>query len=227
MLVGSKRNVSQKLSVIVSCDLVKVKSTYKMVDLLWFHFYHHFFMVFTWCVFKDMHSIPGSGRPPGGGDGNPLQYSCWKIPWTEKPGGLYSPRGLKRVGHDWATKHTCTHTHRARKWLLIRQKILWAVSSLLHKLLSETNMLVARTATRRDGSLGGLNNRRMFFSQYWRLGVWGQGVGKVGSLLGLWEKGLLQNSLSWLKDGCPHIIFPLCVSMSKFPLLMKISVILD
>ena len=47
MLVGSKRNVSQKLSVIVSCDLVKVKSTYKMVDLLWFQFYHHFFMVFT------------------------------------------------------------------------------------------------------------------------------------------------------------------------------------
>ena len=24
----------------------------------------------------DMHSIPGSGRYPGGGNGNPLQYSC-------------------------------------------------------------------------------------------------------------------------------------------------------
>ena len=23
--------------------------------------------------------IPGSGRPPGGGNGNPLQYSCLKI----------------------------------------------------------------------------------------------------------------------------------------------------
>ena len=36
--------------------------------------------------------IPGSGRPPGGGNGNPLQYSpgkfAWKIPWTEEPGGL-------------------------------------------------------------------------------------------------------------------------------------------
>ena len=20
--------------------------------------------------------------------GNPLQYSCWRIPWTEEPGGL-------------------------------------------------------------------------------------------------------------------------------------------
>ena len=24
--------------------------------------------------------IPGSGRSPGGGNGNPLQYSCLKIP---------------------------------------------------------------------------------------------------------------------------------------------------
>ena len=28
-----------------------------------------------------------------------LQYSCLEIPWTEKPDGLYSPRG-GRVGHD-------------------------------------------------------------------------------------------------------------------------------
>jgi len=35
-------------------------------------------------------SIPGSGRSPGGGNGNPLQYSCWEIPWTEEPGGLQS-----------------------------------------------------------------------------------------------------------------------------------------
>ena len=28
---------------------------------------------------------------------------AWRIPWTEKPGGLQS-RGLQRVGHDLATK---------------------------------------------------------------------------------------------------------------------------
>ena len=27
---------------------------------------------------RDMGLIPGSGRPPGGGHGNPLQYSCWE-----------------------------------------------------------------------------------------------------------------------------------------------------
>ena len=29
---------------------------------------------------RDMGSIPGSGRSPGGGDGNPLQYSCLENP---------------------------------------------------------------------------------------------------------------------------------------------------
>ena len=29
---------------------------------------------------KDMGSIPGSGRSPGGGHGNPLQYSCLENP---------------------------------------------------------------------------------------------------------------------------------------------------
>ena len=27
-----------------------------------------------------MHSIPGSGRSPGGGHGNPIQYSCLENP---------------------------------------------------------------------------------------------------------------------------------------------------
>ena len=29
---------------------------------------------------RDAGSIPGSGRSPGGGHGNPLQYSCLKNP---------------------------------------------------------------------------------------------------------------------------------------------------
>ena len=49
-------------------------------------------------------SIPGSGRSPGGGTGNPLQYSCLENSWTEKPGGLLSTR-LQMAGYDW------THTH--------------------------------------------------------------------------------------------------------------------
>ena len=43
---------------------------------------------------EDMGSIPGSGRSPGGGDGNPLQYSCMKNPMDR--------------GAWWATVHGVT-----------------------------------------------------------------------------------------------------------------------
>ena len=51
--------------------------------------------------------VPGSERSPREENGNPLQHSCWRIPWTEEPGGLQST-GLQSVGHDWVTN---THTH--------------------------------------------------------------------------------------------------------------------
>ena len=47
----------------------------------------------------DPDSIPGLGRSFGEGNGNPLQYLAWKIPWTEERGRLKST-GLQRVGHD-------------------------------------------------------------------------------------------------------------------------------
>ena len=47
----------------------------------------------------DLGSIPGSGRSPGEGNGDPLQYSCLKIPWMEEPGRLQF-MGSQRVGHD-------------------------------------------------------------------------------------------------------------------------------
>ena len=55
----------------------------------------------------DMGSILGSGRSSGGGNGNPLQYSCLEN--CMEPGGLQS-MGLQRVGHDRAAEHTCTGT---------------------------------------------------------------------------------------------------------------------
>ena len=38
----------------------------------------------------EMGSIPGSGRSPGEGNGNPLQYSCLGNPLTKEPGRLQS-----------------------------------------------------------------------------------------------------------------------------------------
>ena len=57
----------------------------------------------------DLDAIPALGRSPGGGHGNPLQYSFFffshysildrRIPRVEKPGGLQY-MGLQRVRHD-------------------------------------------------------------------------------------------------------------------------------
>ena len=43
---------------------------------------------------RDTGSIPGSGRSPGGGHGNPLQYSCLENPMNR--------------GAWWATVHRVT-----------------------------------------------------------------------------------------------------------------------
>ena len=41
---------------------------------------------------------------------------AWKIPWTEKPGGL-QPMGSRRVGHDWATSLSLfIFMHWRRRW---------------------------------------------------------------------------------------------------------------
>ena len=46
----------------------------------------------------DVGLIPGSGRSPGEGNGNPLQYSCLEIPCTEEPGRLQSIGITKKLG---------------------------------------------------------------------------------------------------------------------------------
>ena len=47
----------------------------------------------------DANSIPGLGASPGGGHGNPLQYSCQRILSTGEPGRLQS-MGSQRIGHE-------------------------------------------------------------------------------------------------------------------------------
>ena len=51
------------------------------------------------CNVAGLGSIPGSGRFPGGGHGNPLQYSCLENSLTEEPGDLQAI-GLPRAGHN-------------------------------------------------------------------------------------------------------------------------------
>ena len=45
----------------------------------------------------DLGSVPGLGRFPGGGHGNPLQYSCLENPHGEKYLVGYSPWGRREL----------------------------------------------------------------------------------------------------------------------------------
>ena len=47
------------------------------------------------CNVRDLGSIPWLGRSPGGGHGNPLQYSCLENPHGQRSLVGYSPWGRK------------------------------------------------------------------------------------------------------------------------------------
>ena len=53
---------------------------------------------------KDLGLIPGLGRSPGVGYGNPLQYSCLENPRGQRSLTGYSTLGHKRVRHNRETK---------------------------------------------------------------------------------------------------------------------------
>ena len=48
--------------------------------------------------FQSLGSIPGLGRSPGGGNGNPLQYSCLENP-KDRGARWATTRGVT-IGHD-------------------------------------------------------------------------------------------------------------------------------
>ena len=49
------------------------------------------------CNAGDLSSILGLGRSPGGGHGNPLQYSCLENPHGQRSLEGYSPRSCKEL----------------------------------------------------------------------------------------------------------------------------------
>ena len=83
--------------------------------------------------------IPGWGISSGGGNGNPLQYFCLGIPWTEEPAGLQCV-GWPRVGHDCVTPlfpQTLPPVTLSRGWELVTH--LW-IFALLSALLPEVTV---------------------------------------------------------------------------------------
>ena len=77
---------------------------------------------------RDTNLIPGSGRSPGGGHGNPPQYSCLENPMDR--GACWAT--VHRVTQSWTRlKHTHTHTHTHRHTPLSAK---WCLCFLIHYL---------------------------------------------------------------------------------------------
>ena len=60
---------------------------------------------------RDAGSIPGSGRSPGGGHGNPPQYSCPEHPMD---GGAWRPQPIGSQSWTLKPASTCTREHHTR-----------------------------------------------------------------------------------------------------------------
>ena len=68
------------------------------------------------CNAGDLGSIPGLGRSPGEGQGNPFQYSCLESPHGQRSLVGYSPWGRKELD---MTGWLSTHTH-TQNWVPCR-----------------------------------------------------------------------------------------------------------
>ena len=60
------------------------------------------------CSAEDLGLIPGSGRSPGEGHGNPLQYSCLESPMDR---GAWWVTDESDMTEQITHTHTHTHTH--------------------------------------------------------------------------------------------------------------------
>ena len=81
------------------------------------------------CNTGDLGLIPASGRSPGEGNGNPLQYFCLENSMDWGAGGLQS-MGLHWVGHDWATNTIPTMGKSSEKWVVWHKAAAAAAKSL-------------------------------------------------------------------------------------------------
>ena len=63
------------------------------------------------CQAGDADSVPGLGKSPVEGNGNPFQYSCLGNPMDRGTWWAITHSVMKRVSHDLAIKPPPPHTH--------------------------------------------------------------------------------------------------------------------
>ena len=98
-----------------------------MFHQLWFHFCMCLEIMWVFsggsdskvsaCNVGDLGLVPGLGRSPGGGHGNPFQYSCLENPRGQRSLVGYSPWGCKE-----SDMIKTKHTHTEITFLFLHQK---------------------------------------------------------------------------------------------------------
>ena len=89
---------------------------------------------------RDVGSISGSGRPPGVGNGNPLQYSCLGNP-IDRGAWLVTVHEVteSRTWLMWLSTHACTKFNMRK--ISPSAFTFWSVNYLLHFMIPGNNML--------------------------------------------------------------------------------------
>ena len=96
------------------------------------------------CSVGDQGLIPKLGRSPGGGHGNPPQYSCLeKSPWTEEPGGLQSMGSQESD----TTERLSTAQHVRRESLQMKEKKSREAQGILRRMQPEFIFLIIPTGS--------------------------------------------------------------------------------
>ena len=96
------------------------------------------------CSAGDPGSIPGLGKCPGGGHGNPLQYCCLENPMIRGAWQAIVHWGHKRIRHNWVRTHTHTHT----AWENSRREpegILWEADEAGVQYIMNSSFLTSKT----------------------------------------------------------------------------------
>ena len=90
------------------------------------------------CNAGNLGSMPGLGRSPGGGHGNPLQYSC-----LENPHGFYSPwlhresdttERLSTMYHQPTPTSPTPHTHKRNYPCVDTSQVMWIILDIIGKM---------------------------------------------------------------------------------------------
>ena len=132
---------------------------------------------------RDVGSIPGWGRSPGGGHSNHSSTHAWRIPWTEESGGLWSI-GSQRVGHDWATKHSTVRVQSA-DWYILRSQ---QISKKIIPSFTDETLKASETWSRFLGGWQSWTSIQIFWCHVWShpMVTWKSKIRKRRDFLVVW-----------------------------------------